>query len=356
MTPFSAPEQLDLGDLHDRLRLTRFTAPTPTQPWAAGTPPEFLRRLVEHWRTRYDWPAAARGLNRYPQAIADLADGSLHFARAGRPGTPAIVLLHGWPSTFAEMLPLADVLAADFDVVVPSLPGFGYSPALAAPFGDVVVARMVHQLMTEVLGVPRYLTYGEDVGTWVSDRIAGTYPEAVAGIVVTHPAYPPQADRAALGPEVTAFFASLAAARATDMGYAEIQSTRPDTLAAALTDSPAGLAAWIAEKFRAWSDCGGDVESVFPLDDLITTAMLYWTTGSIGTSFRPYFDDPDQPPQPTIEVPAAIGLAKADRDYPRALAEHTYRDIRAFGPLPRGGHFVAREVPHEVARLARHLR
>lgn len=352
---FRVPEDADLTDLHERLARTRFAAATPAAGWSAGMPPAFLRRLVDHWLHRYDWPAAARRLNRHPHRIAEVDGERLHLVHLPNPGAPATVLLHGWPYTFAEMLPLADALAADFEVVVPSLPGFAWSPALREPFGDVVVARLVHRLMTDVLGHERYLTYGEDVGTWVSDRIAGTYPEHVAGIVVTHPAYPPKDERAAIGEETARFFATLDERRADDRGYAEIQSTKPDTLAASVGDSPAGLAAWIVEKFAAWGDTGGDVESVFPLDDLITTVMIYWLTDSIGTSFLPYFDDPDQPPQPRIAVPATIALPLPDRGYPRALADHTYADIRGFRTLERGGHFVAREVPEEVARLVRQL-
>ena len=355
MEAFRVPEDLDLTELHERLRRTRFPEPTPGPEWSAGMPPAFLRRLVEHWLHEYDWPAAARRLNRYPHAFAALGDGRLHLVHHRNPGAPAVVLLHGWPYSFAEMLPLVDKLAADFEVVVPSLPGFVYSPALHQPFGDVVVARMVHELMTGVLGHERYLTYGEDVGTWVSDRLAGTYRDQVAGVAVTHPAYPPAEDRAALGPETVAFFRGLDERWEGERGYSAIQSTKPDTLTAAVGDSPAGLAAWIVEKLRGWSDCGGDVESVFPLDDLITTVMLYWTTGSIGTSLRPYFEDPEQPPQPPIEVPAAIALARGDRGYPRSLADYAYRDVRSFRTLDRGGHFVAREVPQEVAALIRSL-
>lgn len=351
---FEVPEQVDLADLRERLARTRFPRPT-ADGWSAGVRPVFLRRLVDHWLRGFDWPAAAVRLNRHPHGIATLADGRLHFVHLRNPGAPAIVLLHGWPSTFAEMLPLAEELARDFEVVVPSLPGTAYSPPLETPFGDVVVARMVDELMTSALGHERYFTYGEDVGTWVSDRIAGTYPEHVAGIAVTHAAYPPKAERAGLGHEVTAFFAGTDLLWEGERAYAEIQSTKPDTLAAALGDSPAGLAAWVVEKFHGWSDCDGDVESVFSLDDLLTTVMLFWSTDSIGSSFRPYFEDPEQPPQPPILVPATIAVAGFDRNYPRVLAEHTYKDIRSFRALPKGGHFVAREVPQEVAALIRAL-
>lgn len=355
MTPFRVPEDLDLDDLRDRLRRTRFPVPTPGPDWSRGTPPAFLRRLVDRWLDGYDWAEQARRLNRHPHAMAEVASARLHLVHVRNPGRPAIVLLHGWPYTFAQMLPLADRLAGDFEVVIPSLPGFAWSPPLDEAFGEDVLTRLVHRLMTEVLGHERYLTYGEDVGTWVSDRLAGTHPEHVAGIVVTHPAYPPREVRAGIGQETVDFFAAHDARWEGERGYSEIQATKPDTLAAGLIDSPAGLAAWIVEKFRGWSDCGGDVESVFPLDDLITTAMLFWTTASIGTSLRAYAEDPAAPPQPPITVPAAIALPLGDRDYPRSLAEHTYKDIRVFRRLARGGHFTARENPDAVAALAREL-
>lgn len=355
MQAFAVPTAFDRDDLVARLERTRFPVPTPGEDWSRGTPPAFLRRLVDRWLHGYDWSVAAAAMNRHPHALAETSLGRLHLVHRPNPGRPAVVLLHGWPSTFLQLLPLVDLLADDFEVVVPSLPGFAYSPPLAVPFGEEVLTRMVHELMTEVLGHRRYLTYGEDVGTWVSDRLAGTHPEHVAGIAVTHPAYPPADVRASLGPETVAFFAEHDRRWEGERAYAEIQATKPDTLAAALGDSPAGLASWIVEKFRGWSDCDGDVESVFPLDELITTAMLFWTTDSIGTSLRPYAEDAPAPPQPPVLVPATIGIPVGDRGYPRSLAEHTYRDIRVFRPLERGAHFTAREVPQEVARLIREV-
>lgn len=349
------PTRLDVRDLRERLVRSRLPGTTPGPAWAAGVPPEFLRRLLARWMDGFDWVTAAERLNRYPHFRADAGGVLLHFVRAGRADAPAVVLLHGWPYSFAEMLPLADLLAADHDVVVPSLPGFVYSPALAEPFSDVAVARAVHTLMTEVLGRTRYATYGEDVGTWVSDRLAGTYPTAVRGIAVTHAAYPPPEVRAALGPETAAFFAGLDELWAGERGYSAMQATKPDTLAAALNDSPAGLAAWIVEKFYGWRDPTTDFEALFTLDDLLTTVMLYWTTGSIGTSFRPYYEDPDVPAQPAIHAPATLGIPVREHDYPLSLAEHTYKDIRSFDRLPRGRHFVAREAPDLVADLIRRL-
>ena len=356
MDTFLVPAELDLAGLRTRLRKPR--APQPTaggDDWSAGMPPAFLRALVEYWLDGYDWPAAATRLNRYPHAVAEAGRTRLHFVHAGRPGAPAVVLLHGWPYSFAEMLPLVDRLAGDFEVVVPSLPGFVYSPALSEPFSDVAAARAVHTLMTDVLGHRRYLTYGEDVGTWISDRLAGTYPDAVSGIAVTHAAFPPDSVRSTLGPTTEAFFARLDELWSGERGYSAIQATKPDTLAAAIGDSPAGLAAWIIEKFHGWRDPASDFTVAYPLDDLITTVMLYWITDSIGTSFRAYFDDPEVPSQPSIEVPAAIAIPVREQDYPRELAEYTYKDIRSFTRLGHGGHFVAREAPDDIAALIRTL-
>jgi pimeloyl-ACP methyl ester carboxylesterase len=249
------------------------------------------------------------------------------------------------------MLPLADGLAGDFSVVVPSLPGYGYSEALPEPFTGPTVASVINELMTEVLGYERYVAYGEDVGAGVSDWLAASFPDSVAGIIAPHAAFPPPDRKKGLTDEEKLFFDWLGEVWKGERAYGEEQATKPDTLAAALNDSPAGLAAWIVEKFRAWSD--GDFEETFTLDQLLTTVMIYWTTQSIGTSFRPYFAAEQDPPIPRIGVPAAVIVQQYEREYPRSIAERTYDDIRSFDLLARGGHFTALEHPAEVAGLVR---
>ncbi|MCU1423123.1 MAG: epoxide hydrolase [Microbacteriaceae bacterium] len=349
-TATTAPAELD--DLRDRLRRTRFIEHPTAEGWAAGVPTDYLRRLVAYWLDGFEWAAQLERLNSYPQFTASVNGTELHFVhlRAEDPGAPAIILSHGWPYTFAEMLPLADELRGEFSVVIPSLPGFVYSQG-SQPFVDQDIAPLFDSLMTETLGYQRYLTYGEDVGGGVSDALAAAFPGSVAGIIAPHPAFPPDERNLNLTDEEQRFFVFLASQWEGESAYSSEQSTKPDTLAAALNDSPAGLAAWIVEKFHAWSD--GDFEGTFTLDQLLTTVMLYWTTGSIATSFRPYFDAHRGVALARITVPAAIMVQQHERGYPRSLAARTYDDIRSFDALEHGGHFTASEAPKAVADVIR---
>lgn len=345
MRPFRidvSPAELD--DLRDRLARTRYTTPAPRY---AGVAPQRLRGIVEYWRDRFDWRAQEARLNAYPQFIAEVGGQDVHFVhrRSSVPGAPAIVLTHGWPYTFAEMLPLADELA-EFDVVVPSLPGYAWSalPAEASVVGPTV-AETWNELMTSVLGYERFLTYGEDVGGGVSDWLAALHPESVAGIHAAHPAFTPAERQEGQSAAEAAFFEWVTAKWKRASAYSAAQSTRPDTLAAGLSDSPAGLAAWIVEKLEEWSD--GD--DVFTLDQMLTTVSLYWHTNSIGSSFRSYFDHPAEPSLPVIAVPAGVTVQRHESEYPREMAERNYADLRFFSKLDRGGHFTASEAPAALA-------
>jgi pimeloyl-ACP methyl ester carboxylesterase len=250
MHPFTAvTSQSELDEVHDRLTRTRFVEHPSGSDWGSGVPPEVLQRLVARWLDGFDWHAVQARLNAYPQFTASVGGIDLHFVHLLNPQKPAIVVLHGWPYTFAEMLPLADALAGDFSVVVPSLPGYRYSQALAGPFTGPAVASLINELMTEVLGYKRYVTYGEDVGAGVSDWLAASFPDSVAGIVAPHAAFPPADRKEDLTDEEKHFFEWLDGVWKGERAYGEEQATKPDTLAAALNDSPAGLAAWIVEKF-----------------------------------------------------------------------------------------------------------
>jgi epoxide hydrolase len=351
MEPFRiAVPEADLDDLHSRLERTRYAIPAPGESWAAGVPPEYLRELVGYWRSTYDWRAHEARLNTYPQFLTRVDGNVVHLVhlRSANPDAIPILLSHGWPYTFAEMLPLADQLQ-DFHVVVPSLPGYGFSAVPAT--GDVngeTIARTWHALM-EQLGYDRYLTYGEDVGAGASDWLAALYPESVRGIHAAHAAFPSRSRRSELSEVETEFFAWLEGVWSGGEGYSGMQSTRPDTLAASLSDSPAGLAAWIVEKFREWSDCHGDLERSFSKDQLLTTVMIFWISNSIATSFRAYWDDERSPDLPIITVPAGITVQRHENRYPRELADRTYADVRLFHLLERGGHFTAAEAPDLVA-------
>lgn len=339
-----------LTDLRERLGKTRYTTPAPSY---AGVPPERLRSIVEYWRDDFDWRNQEERLNSYPQFLADVGGTPVHFVhvRSATPGALPIILTHGWPYSFVEMLPLVDELR-DFDVVVPSLPGYGYSELPRE--GQVIptaVAETWHELMTSVLGYERFLTYGEDVGAGVSDWLAALHPESVIGIHASHAAFTPEERREGQSPAEAAFFVWLADTWKDASAYAAMQGTRPDTLGAALADSPAGLATWIIEKLEEWSD--GD--EAFTLDQLLTTVTLYWVTNTIGSSFRAYFDHGQEPPLPVITVPAGVSVQRHESEYPREMAERNYADLRFFTKLERGGHFAAAEAPVALAADIRAL-
>lgn len=348
-TPFriDVPDET-LDDLRRRLDATRYAASA-----GAGLAPEQVRRIVEHWRHRFDWRAQEAALNELPHVLVDVDGVRMHaiHRRSDRPDARAIVLSHGWPHSFVELLPLARELT-EFHVVIPSLPGFVYSDPLPddEPFTSVALADRLHGLMT-ALGYERYLTYGEDVAASASDALAARHPESVEGLFATHSYFPPDSERGDLSPVETEFFAWLDGLWAGASGYGAIQGTRPDTLAAGLSDSPAGLAAWMIEKFREWSDPHSPWHD--DLDAQLTTVTLYWVTNSIGTSFRPYSDGGDPAPFGPVEVPAGVAVQTHEGRYPRELAERGYRDLRTFGYLERGGHFAAAEAPDEVAAALR---
>ncbi|RZS68379.1 pimeloyl-ACP methyl ester carboxylesterase [Agromyces ramosus] len=334
-----------VDDLRWRLARTRFT--TRSAPgWDAGTDPAYLRSFVEYWARDFDWRAAEARLNGYPQFL----DRRQHFVHVRRdPSRPPVLLAHGWPSSFVEMLPLLDRL--DVDVVVPSLPGFLYSELPEGPLTRAAIAEAFHTLMTETLGYERYFAFGGDIGGAASGWLATMYPDEVAGLHVIHGPFPADFDASPITPEEQAFLDADEARDETDSGYSWIMGTRPDTIAAALADSPAGLAAWIIDKYRAWSDCHGDLESRFDRDTLCTILTLYWVTESIGTSFRQYLDWPRNAERPTINVPVAVTqTCEPPFDlFPRSIAERAASDLRRYSAPGRGGHFLAFEEPQLIA-------
>ncbi|MCA2211278.1 epoxide hydrolase family protein [Jidongwangia harbinensis] len=356
-----------LDDLRTRLARTRFTDRTGDRPWQAGVDPDYLRDLVSYWAERFDWRAREAELNALPQFQVRIGGRRMHFLHlpgtrpAGAPAPLPLLLSHGWPSSFVEMLPLADRLtdparygsdpADSFDVVVPSLPGFLYSELPEGPLTWASMARTLHLLMTEVLGCPRYGAFGGDVGGVVTGWLGALYPEQVTGIHLIHPPLPARFDSHPISVAEQAHLDALAAYDETDGGYSAIMETRPDTIAAALTDSPAGLAAWLVDKYRDWSDNHGDLESRFDRDTLLTIITLYWTSGAIGSSFRQYVDAGRNSARPDITVPAAftVSAEPACAGRPREMAERACTDVRHWSEPGRGGHFMPLEEPDLLA-------
>lgn len=346
----SVPDS-DLDDLRTRLRATRFAKPWPVDAWQAGTDGDELRRLVTHWADGYDWRAHEATVNALPWHTADL-DGTtvpyLRFdaAREGSGGGRAlpIVLTNGWPSSFYELVALARRLAEHFTVVVPSLPGFTVAPPrshLGAPTHE-----LWHRLMHDELGFDRYGAHGGDLGAGTTGWLAQAHPEAVVGIHLLDVERTRRDDDRDLTPEELEFLDAVDDWAAREGGYSHEQGTRPLTLAQGLSDSPAGLLAWILEKHRAWSDCGGDLSTRFSDDYLLTQASLYWFTDSISTSFQPYYERTNGlvPRLERVQVPTAVAVFPADigAPPPRRWIERRYHLTR-LTTMPRGGHFAAHE-------------
>ena len=366
----------DIAHLRDRLARTRWPDQAPGDPWASGTDLAFMRRLVAHWASGFDWRAQEARLNAFPQYRVPLAGIDLHFihvqgvvAPDGRAPLP-LLLSHGWPGSVFEFLDIIPQLtdparfggdpADAFTVVVPSLPGFGLSFAAGQPrFSAERMADCFAALMTDVLGYRRFGAQGGDWGSYVSARLGYAYPERMAGIHLNMmPLRREFGDIDDSDRDQARYRSELAHWLKEESGYIAIQGTRPQTLAYGLTDSPAGLAAWIVEKFRAWSDCRGDVESVFTLDELLANISLYWFTGAIGSSLWPYYARAHGPwPVPAGEqVRVPTGYVEFPCEIlrpPRSMAQNVYPDIRRWTAMPRGGHFAALEQPQALAEEIR---
>ena len=346
-----------LEDLARRLRESRWPARWPLTGWSAGTDPDELRRLAGYWAGGFDWRKQEAAINRLPSRFESVAGKRLHYLRfdAGRPDATPIVLTHGWPSTFLEHVELARRLAEPleygspdapaFTVIVPALPGFPCSP----PRDEMPATpthELWHRLMTQ-LSLPRYLAHGGDLGAGVSARLAAAHPDSVRGIHVLAVADPE--DPAHLTEEETTYLADAAHWYAEEGGYEHLQRTRPVTVSYALNDSPLGLLAWFLEKYHAWTDRRYKPAGLS--DDLILTQVsLYWFTGAIASSFRPYWEHRMFPPGPLrVTVPTAVAVFPADLVRPpRSWAERSYNVVR-YTTMPRGGHFSAIEEPELLA-------
>ena len=350
-----------LEDLAARLRATRWPQASPAAPWEQGTDLAYLRDLAAYWADGFDWRARERELNEHDHFRATIAGTRVHFIHARAPSGDGIplILTHGWPSSFVELLALVPLLCEEFDLVIPSLPGYGFSER--PPHAGIHArhtARLWHRLMRG-LGYERYGAHGGDWGAGVSTFMALDDPEPIIGVHLANVDNDPYTGEGArpLTDAERDYQAHWQRWLAEEHAYSEIQSTKPQTLAFGLNDSPAGLAAWIVEKWRAWGDTGGDVESRFPRDLLLTNVTLYWITATIGTSILDYYDDRWSPetsfgPGDFVGVPTAItGFTHNyvhEGVMPREWAERLY-DVRRFTPMPRGGHFPAVEEPDLLA-------
>jgi microsomal epoxide hydrolase len=330
-----------------------------------------MRELVHHWHDRFDWRAQEAALNAFPQFKVALHGIDLHYIRAeGKgPDPMPLLLMHGWPGSVFEFIDIIPRLTDparfggdpgdSFTVIAPSLPGYGLSFAPNQKrFSVEQMADCLNDLMVKVLGFDRYGAQGGDYGAIISSRLGYAHKDNLLGIHINLLSVrrdrPPPANPTA---EETRYAEELAHWLKEETGYQWIQGTRPQTLAYGLTDSPAGLAAWIAEKFRAWSDCDGVIENAIDRDRMLANICLYWFTGAIGSSFWPYYARMHgQWPVPEGGVTVPMGYAAFPKEIirpPRSAAAKTYTDIRRWTEMPRGGHFAAMEQPGALSEEIR---
>lgn len=350
--------QSQLDDLQRRLRDTRLPDAETHPGWAQGVPLARIEDLVAYWRDGYDWRRCERKLNDLGQFRTAIDGIDIHFlhVRSHHEHALPIILTHGWPGSVIEFLkvigPLTDPerhggTAEDaFHVVIPSLPGFGFSQAPSGPgWGVERIAQCWIELMRR-LGYRRYVAQGGDWGSSVTVQMARQAPAALAGIHLNMVTARPETLDDALDPDEVEALDRLAHYGRSEAGYARQQATRPQTLGYALADSPVGQAAWIYEKLRAWSDCDGEPETVFTRDEMLDTIMLYWLPNRAASSARLYYESMRSFRPFTLALP--VGISNFPREIlpvPRKWADALFSDIIHWGTPPRGGHFAAFEQP-----------
>jgi pimeloyl-ACP methyl ester carboxylesterase len=359
-----------LVDLRQRIRQTRWPDQVAGIGWEQGTELEFLKTLLGYWADGFDWRARERDLNRFRHFRAEIDGVRIHFvherARGGK-GIP-LILTHGWPSCFVELLGLLPLLTDPkahgidgpaFDVVIPSLPGYGFSQRPARTGVNYRYTAGLWRKLMRGLGYERYGAGGGDFGAGVATYMALDEPERVIGVHLTNLEIPPSQ-----GPSSRPFSDAEREYLArnqrwadVERGYSSIQSTKPQTVAYGLNDSPAGLAAWILEKWRSWTDSGGDLQARFSPDFLLTLLTLYWATQTIASSMRDYFDNrfhgTPLRAEDFVRVPTGVAVFAhefaPEGEPPREWAERLYA-VRRWTRMPRGGHFAPAEEPELVAR------
>ncbi|MFI6214037.1 epoxide hydrolase [Nocardia brasiliensis] len=361
VVPFEVeiPESV-VTDARERLRRTRWPEPETVGDWSQGTPAAYLRGLCRYWLDEYDWRAAQRRLNRFPQFVTEIDGLPVHFvhARSPRAGAMALLITHGWPGSVTEfhkvVAPLTDPVAFGgnasdaFHVVCPSLPGFGFSgKPERTGWGAERIADAWDQLMHR-LGYARYGAQGGDWGARITMALARRHPEQVLGIHLNMVPFRAPVDAEDLTEADRRAVAALAGHRAQGSAYAAIQATRPQSIGYGLTDSPAALAGWIIDKFQAWSDCAGDPGTVFTEDELLDNLLTYWLPATGASAARLYWESfaTATGDDSRITVPTGCSVFPADIYRPtRRLAEPQFADLRHWNELDRGGHFAALEQP-----------
>ncbi|MFF9076940.1 epoxide hydrolase family protein [Streptomyces sp. NPDC014735] len=384
MKPFhiEIPEE-DLDDLRRRLELTRWPGASLDAGWARGVPLDYLKGLAEYWRTEYDWRAAEARINQYPQFLTEIDGAQIHVLhiRSPEPEARPLILTHGWPGSIVEFLDVVEPLtdparhggdpADAFHLVIPSLPGHGFSGPVTGPGWDYPrIARAWDELMRR-LGYDTYLSQGGDHGAFISLELARLAPERVAGIHVNMLFTVPSGDPGELAELSPSDFERLDKMARFDQelsGYMKLQATRPQTVSYGLTDSPVGQLAWIVEKFMEWTDSDKAPEDAVDRDTLLTNVMFFWLTATAGSSAHLFYEaraymqgvfTPGVLPEP-VPVPMGVLVLQPDFAPVRSIAERQYPAITHWTEVERGGHFASLEQPAafvaDVRKFARGLR
>lgn len=359
ITPFKAAVPQDiLDDLKFRLKHTRWPDELSGSGWSYGADLSYMKELADYWQSKFDWRQIENKINAYPNFIAEIDGRQIHFIHIKGKGKQSLPLLitHGWPGSFLEMMKLIPLLTEEpdhsFDLIIPSVPGFGFSGKITQPgCNSTYVADLWHQLMTG-LGYDKYGAQGGDIGSGISSWLALRYPTNVIGLHLNYisGSYKPSLpDGQKPSDEVLAFQKYGAEWSAKEGAYAYVHATKPLTAAYGLNDSPMGLCAWIVEKFNGWSDSQGNIENTFTKDELLANVTLYWVTQTIHSSMRIYNENSKKPlaleKGQFINVPVAF--AKFPKELPtppRAYIEKGF-NIQHWTIMPAGGHFAAVEQP-----------
>ncbi|SEW39707.1 epoxide hydrolase family protein [Chitinophaga arvensicola] len=352
--------QTVLEDLALRLKQTRWTDEPENAGWNYGTNPQYLRELVAYWQQGFDWRKQEALLNSIPQFTAEVDGVQLHFAyiKGKNANSQPLLLTHEWPDSFFrfyKIIPLLTTGETTFDLIIPSIPGFGFSQKVAV--SSARAASLFSQLMTDVLGYEQYLAAGDFS---ITTSLAQQFPEQVKAIHLTDTGYPNGTeDWSTMSPAEQEFGQFIQGWWFMEGAFNMIQSTKPQTLGYALNDSPVGLASWILEKFYAWSDTKGNIENSFTKDEILTNIMIYWVTETINTAIRRYLEDAramfgqgGPQPVPKTMVPTAVSVFPADSNTPEEWAARRV-NLQRFSKLPVGGRFAALEQPELYSKEIR---
>ncbi|HZU56427.1 MAG TPA: epoxide hydrolase [Actinocrinis sp.] len=353
--------QSELDDLRDRLARTRWPEPQTVDDWSQGVPLDYLREIAEYWRTGYDWRATERRLAELSQFLIEIDGIRVHYIHVRSPHPDALPLLvtHGWPGSITDLLDLVEPLtnpadpADAFHLVLPSLPGYGYSDKPSTPGWNVErIAEAWAKLMAD-LGYGRYGAHGTDWGSFVTAALGTADPAHLVGIQIAMPFASAPSEPVELSQRDLDGLAALKEFQKHEGGYSAIQATRPQTIGYALTDSPAGQLAWALEKYWAWSDHDGDLDKAIPRDRVLDAVSVNWFARTAASSARIYWESHNAMRFDPVRVPAGCSTYPKDGRMPKPWCERRFTDLREWIDHEEGGHFPALEDPQ---RLSEELR